>query len=87
MNYVVYIVRCADGTLYTGITTNLERRVVEHNTSKLGARYTRTRRPVECIYAEPAATRSHAARRELAIKRLSRRAKLELAEMAIGEAT
>jgi putative endonuclease len=79
MAYVVYIVECADGTLYTGLTTNLERRIAEHNSSRLGARYTRSRRPVICIYAEVVGTRSIAAKREIAIKRLPRSKKLELA--------
>ncbi|MEQ1663269.1 MAG: GIY-YIG nuclease family protein [Thiobacillus sp.] len=69
--WFVYLVRCADGTLYTGITTDLTRRVAEHNgESGLGARYTRSRRPVTLVYAEPATSRATAAQREAAIKRL-----------------
>lgn len=75
--WFVYIVRCADHTLYTGITTDLERRLAEHNAGT-GARYTRARLPVELIHAEPAADRSSASRREVAIKRLPRSAKLSL---------
>lgn len=75
--WFVYIVRCADHTLYTGITTDLERRLAEHNAGT-GARYTRARLPVELIHAEPAADRSAASRREVAIKRLPRSAKLSL---------
>lgn len=75
--WFVYIVRCADHTLYTGITTDLERRLAEHNAG-IGARYTRARLPVELIHAEPAADRSSASRREVAIKRLPRSAKLAL---------
>lgn len=72
----VYIVRCADGTLYTGITVELSRRVQEHNADdQLGARYTRTRRPVELVYSEPADSRSAAARREREIKKLPRTGK------------
>lgn len=67
----VYLLRCADGTLYCGITTDLERRVAEHNRGD-GARYTRGRRPVELVYAETAADRSEAARREYEIKQMSR---------------
>ena len=68
----VYMLRCADNTLYTGITTDLDRRIEEHNNAPTGARYTRSRRPVECVYDEPAASRSEAASREAAIKQLTR---------------
>ena len=67
----VYIVRCADGTLYTGYTKDVAARVDVHNTGK-GAKYTRSRRPVKLVYQEPAADRSAALRREHAIKRLTR---------------
>lgn len=70
-----YIVECADGTLYTGWTTNLERRVAEHNAGR-GGRYTRLRRPVKLVYSERLPNRSAAMRREAAIKRMNRRAKL-----------
>lgn len=73
----VYILRCGDGTLYTGIAADLERRLAEHARGK-GSRYTRARRPVELVYRETAADRSQASRREAAIKRLSRAAKLSL---------
>jgi putative endonuclease len=79
----VYILRCADGTLYTGITTDLERRVEEHSSGG-GARYTASRRPVELVYSEPAVDRSAASRREAAIKQLARADKLVLIE-ASGE--
>ncbi len=74
------MVRCADGTLYTGIATDVQRRVAEHNDAggRLGARYTRARRPVELVYQEPAATRSEAAQREYQVKRLAREEKLAL---------
>lgn len=69
----VYIVRCADGTLYTGIATDVARRIDEHNHSdQLAARYTRARRPVDVVFQEPCDSRSAAARREAAIKMLSR---------------
>ena len=72
----VYIVRCTDDTLYTGITRDVERRVDEHNTSKaLAASYTRSRRPVTLVYREPAATRSAASKREYQLKQLTRREK------------
>jgi len=72
MGWYVYILQCADRTLYTGITTDLERRVDEHNNDRAGARYTRARRPVSLVYAEVADSRSLASRREAAIKKLSR---------------
>lgn len=77
MHYT-YIVECADHTLYTGYTTDLARRVAEHNGSSKGAKYTRTRRPVVLVYSEIHSTRSEAMKRESAIKHLSRKEKLEL---------
>jgi putative endonuclease len=77
--WYVYILRCADGTLYTGITVELLRRVDEHNSDNvLGARYTRSRRPVTLAYAEEHASRSAAAKREAALKKLDRKNKLAL---------
>ena len=77
--WCVYLLRCADGSLYTGITTDVARRVAEHNGERgLGARYTRARRPVELVYVESASDRAEAARREAAIKRLDRARKLAL---------
>ena len=73
----VYIVRCRNDALYTGVTTDLARRVAEHNAGK-GARYTRANRPVKLVYSERAESRAQALRRELAIKRLTRGRKLEL---------
>jgi putative endonuclease len=66
----VYIVRCNDNTLYTGITTNIERRLLEHNSGHKGARYTRSRRPVTLVYCEQVASRSAATLRESHIKKL-----------------
>ena len=66
----VYIVSCSDGTFYTGITTDVERRVEEHNSGRAGARYTRARRPVRLVYREAAGNRSEAARREYRIRRM-----------------
>lgn len=75
----VYVLHCADGTLYTGITTDVDRRIAEHNGDGApGARYTRSRRPVRLLHVEPAADRAEATRRELAIKRLDRERKLAL---------
>lgn len=72
----VYMVRCADGSLYTGIARDVERRVREHNTNNvLAANYTRSRRPVMLVYSEAAATRSAAGKREYQIKQLSRQEK------------
>ena len=76
MNYT-YILRCEDGTLYTGWTNNLEKRVADHNAGK-GAKYTRTRRPVELVYVEEFPTKEEAMSREYAIKRLKRSDKLKL---------
>lgn len=71
--WYVYILRCADGSFYTGITTDVARRVAEHNGhDKLGARYTRSRRPVSLAYVEEAASRGEATKREAAIRRLGR---------------
>ncbi|MGA0023930.1 MAG: GIY-YIG nuclease family protein [Burkholderiales bacterium] len=75
----VYIVRCADDSLYTGIALDLERRIAEHNgNGGPGASYTRSRRPVTLVYCEAAADRSAASRREYEIKQLSRAEKLAL---------
>jgi putative endonuclease len=77
MAVFVYIVECADKTLYTGWTTSLERRVKMHNAGR-GARYTRERGPVRLVYAEEAPDRRAAMQRERAIKRLTRAQKLAL---------
>jgi putative endonuclease len=68
--WYVYMVRCNDGTLYTGITKDLEKRVEAHNSGKDGARYTRSRRPVELVYSEQVGSKSAAARLEYRFKRL-----------------
>lgn len=83
--YYVYILRCADGTLYTGCTNDLERRLRTHNAGK-GAKYTRARLPVELVYAEEAADKSQALRREAAIKALPRSEKLGLIKAQVGTA-
>lgn len=75
----VYMLRCADNTLYTGITTDLIRRVAEHNGERSnGARYTRARRPVCLVWHEAAADRAAASVQEYRVKRLSRKAKEKL---------
>jgi putative endonuclease len=76
----VYIVRCADGTLYTGWTTDVARRITQHNAGR-GARYTRMRRPVVLVYREEMPDRSAAMRREWAIKKLDRERKERLVEL------
>lgn len=83
-SWFVYLLRCADGTLYAGITTDPDRRLTEHNAGT-GARYTRARRPVERVYLESAADRAAASRREIALKRLPRMAKLALIAAADQE--
>ena len=77
-DWYVYIVKCSDNSLYTGITVDLERRVEEHNTSNKGAKYTKSRRPVHLVYSETHQDRSSASKRESAIKKLSRLDKLSL---------
>jgi predicted GIY-YIG superfamily endonuclease len=77
LTWFVYILRCRDDSLYTGITTDLDARVAVHNAGR-GARYTLPRRPVALVYFERRRSRSAALRRELAIKALSRSAKLAL---------
>ena len=72
-DWIVYILRCKDDSLYTGITIDMERRLLEHNgDNRLGSRYTRARRPVTLVYQEQVASRSLAAKREAQIKQLSK---------------
>jgi putative endonuclease len=77
MGWCVYLLRCRDGSLYTGATNRLEERVRCHNRGK-GAAYTRSRLPVVLVFSERVAARGEALRREAAIKRLSRAKKLAL---------
>lgn len=77
MKWTLYILRCADDTLYTGITTDLDRRVEEHEQGK-GARYTRGRGPFTVVHTEPFRTQNEAARREWEVKRMSRTEKMRL---------
>lgn len=74
----VYILKCADDTLYTGSTVDMEKRLKEHNESKNGAKYTRGRRPVVLVYKEELETLAEARAREAEIKRMDRREKLAL---------
>ena len=76
--WFVYILRCADDTLYTGVSTDVARRLREHETGKAGAKYTRARGPLMLVYSEVCASRSDAQKREAAIKRLTRTEKESL---------
>jgi putative endonuclease len=71
-NYCVYMLRCKDETLYTGITQDINKRLLEHNGSPKGAKYTRARRPVTLVYRENCEDKSTALKREHAIKKLTR---------------
>lgn len=77
MSYWVYILRCRDDSLYTGSTNNIERRLAVHQKGA-GAKYTRSRLPVDLVYTEEVSDRSAALRREFAIKQFSREVKLRL---------
>lgn len=78
MNYT-YILKCSDGSLYTGWTNNLEKRIEDHNTGR-GAKYTKARRPVVLVYYEEFPTKQEAMKREWEIKQLSRKEKLSMIE-------
>ncbi|MCI4405709.1 MAG: GIY-YIG nuclease family protein [Sulfuricurvum sp.] len=73
--YTLYILQCSDNTYYTGIAVDVEKRLIEHNTSDKGAKYTRSRRPVTLMYRETYSDKSSALKRELAIKKMKRSAK------------
>ena len=77
MNWIVYILQCADGTLYTGITNDLERRMAEHEAGR-GAKYTKGRGPHQLVYQEICQDRGVASKREIEIKSLDRKEKLLL---------
>jgi predicted GIY-YIG superfamily endonuclease len=79
--WIVYLLRCADGTLYTGIAKDVDRRCGQHNTGT-ASRYTRSRLPVPLVFREAHVSRSSALKREAAIKALSRRQKLSLIRLA-----
>ncbi|WP_461519880.1 GIY-YIG nuclease family protein [Porticoccus sp.] len=78
MSWFVYMIEASDGSLYTGITTDVERRFAEHCDGKQGARYFNGRQPKQVVYVEGAQDRSSASKREAAIKQLRREKKLEL---------
>ena len=81
MSWFCYLLRCADDTLYCGISNDLEKRLAAHNAGT-ASKYTRTRVPVELVFAEPCAGRSAASKREMEIKRMTRSAKLALCSRA-----
>lgn len=83
--YTLYIIECADGSLYTGITTDLTRRFKEHQSGK-GGHYTRAHKPVCIVYSEVHANRSQASVREAAVKKLSREQKHTLIAASPGQA-
>ena len=84
----VYLLQCNDQSLYVGITTDLQRRLQEHNgMTPGGARYTRSRRPVRLVWSEPSNSRSAAAQREAAIRKLSRIQKEQLIQAFVGDPT
>ena len=83
MSYVVYILKCADQTLYVGCTNNLEKRIKQHNESKKGAHYTKIRRPVTLVYFESFQTLASARRREGEIKGWQRERKLALVKKQV----
>lgn len=76
--YFVYILECNDGTLYTGWTVDIDKRVLAHNESKTGAKYTSARRPVRLLYSEKCEGKSQAMKREIEIKKMTRVGKLRL---------
>ena len=80
MSWFLYVVQCSDGSLYTGVTTDIERRIREHNGSKRGAKYTCSRRPVKLVYVKDCRDRSEALREEYRFKSLSRKEKLKIIE-------
>jgi len=77
MKYYVYILECKDRTLYTGYTNDLEKRVLAHNNLKTGARYTKARRPVKLVYSEVYKAKSKSLKREIEIKKMTRKEKLD----------
>ncbi len=79
--YFVYLIRCADNTLYCGKTSDLEKRVEEHNGGMRGAKYTRGRRPVKLVYFEKFRLQKKALQREFEIKKLNKKQKLQLIDL------
>jgi len=86
MSWYVYLLKCADDTFYTGISTDLKRRLYEHNNDdKKAAKYTRARRPLNIVYFELCQSRSEASVREYEIRKLNRKKKSELASSMLSE--
>jgi len=83
MSYFVYILECSDGSLYTGITKDIAKRLDEHNSKDIGAKYTKARRPVKLVYQESSKDRSSASKREYEIKKFTRSQKLQLIEKSL----
>lgn len=81
--WFIYILKCSDNSLYTGITTDLSRRIIEHNSTDKWAKYTKMRRPVEMIFSHQCSDRSHASKLEIKIKKLSKKQKEKLIETKI----
>lgn len=84
MEWIVYILECGDGSLYTGCTNNIEKRIVTHNMGK-GGKYTRSHLPVVLVYKEKAESKSQALKREWEIKKMSRKDKLKLIDFYVLE--
>jgi len=84
MDWFVYIVECSEGSYYTGITRDVEKRVTQHNGGAGGAKFTRVRRPVVLVFVEKTDTRSTALKREYEIKQLTREKKQELVKNYMG---
>jgi len=78
MRHYVYILKCSDGTLYTGYTSDIVKRVFAHNNLKSGAKYTKARRPVKLVYSEKYRTKSKSLKREITIKKMERKDKIKL---------
>lgn len=83
--WFVYMLRCADNSLYTGVTTDVARRLTEHNAEKSITRYTRARQPVELVYKEAVATRAEACKREAQLKKLKKETKEELVQAYVSQ--
>ena len=77
MRYV-YLLKCSDNSLYTGITTDVDRRIIEHNESPLGAKYTKGRRPVTLVWTKEVENKSEAAKEEYRVRKLTKKKKAEL---------
>ena len=78
VRWKMYVAQCADGSLYTGITTNIKRRILEHNFGMKGAKYTRSRRPVKLVFSILCENHSEAAKKEAKFKKLTRQQKLRI---------